>query len=99
MNKYPTQAELQFYDLYIRSSVCVDVWERTSGTSADVPRFGLRIHSVSSAICSYKNIGVKFDEIVNFFADLLVDFRLKCTKLTISYSRISEKLNFQASYY
>ena len=55
-----------------------DVREGMSGMSADVPRFGLRIHSVSSAICSYKNIGVKFDEIVNFFADLLVDFRLKC---------------------
>ena len=30
----------------------IDVREGTSGTSADVPRFGLRMHSVSSAIGS-----------------------------------------------
>ena len=46
--------------------ITIDVREGTSGTSADVPRFGLRIHSVSSAIGSYKKIGVKFDEIAIF---------------------------------
>ena len=43
----------------------IDVREGTSGTSADVPRFGLRIHSVLSAIGSVK-FGVKFDEIAIF---------------------------------
>jgi len=30
--------------------IIVDVGEGTSGTSADIPRFGLEIHTVSSAM-------------------------------------------------
>ena len=40
---------------------CIDVWEGMSGTSADIPRFGLEIYSVSNAILDiFKN---KFYEI------------------------------------
>ena len=38
--------------LNIKSDPGIDVREGTSGSSADVPRFGLRMHSVLSAIGS-----------------------------------------------
>ena len=41
----------------------IDVWEGTSGTSADVPRFGLEIYSVSNAILDEFIFKNKFCEI------------------------------------
>ena len=45
------------------SQLAIDVGERTS---ADVPRFGLRLHSVSSAIGSQQKFGAKIEEIGDF---------------------------------
>ena len=47
--------------------VGIDVQGGKSGTSADVPRFGLRLHSVSSAIGSQQKFGAKFEEIGDFW--------------------------------
>ena len=44
----------------------IDGRGRTSGTSADVPRFGLRLHSVSKTIRSQQKFGAKFEEIGDF---------------------------------
>ena len=41
----------------------IDVWEGTSGTSADVPRFGLEIYSVSNATLDEYIFKNKFCEI------------------------------------
>ena len=45
----------------------IDVWEGTSGTSADVPRFGLEMHSVSNAILDEYIFKNKFCEIEDLF--------------------------------
>ena len=45
----------------------IDIWEGTSGTSADVPRFGLEIHSVSNAILDEYIFKNKFCEIEDLF--------------------------------
>ena len=43
--------------------MCIDVGEGTSGTSADVPRFGLEMNSVSNAILDEYIFKNKFCEI------------------------------------
>ena len=49
----------------------IDVWEGTSGTAADVPRFGLEIHLVSNAILDEQIFINKFCEIedLSLFTD------------------------------
>ena len=49
----------------------IDVWEGTSGTSADVPRLSLEIHSVSNAILDEQIFINKFCEIkdLSLFTD------------------------------
>ena len=56
------------------SSVTIDVWEGTSGTSADVPRFGLEIYSVSNAILDEYIFKNKFCEIedLTLFTDRIL---------------------------
>ena len=68
----------------------IDVRGGTSGTSADVPRFGLRTDSVSSA---------KFGEKILWNANFLLDFWQNCKNSTISLRRISKKLNFEKNPY
>ena len=57
-------------------NVCIyiDVWEGTSGTSADVPRFGLEIYSVSNAILDEYIFKNKFCEIedLTLFTDRIL---------------------------
>ena len=57
----------------VYSSHHIDVW---GGTSADVPRFGLRKDSVSSAIATEHKFSEKSEENGDFFffAYLLLDF-------------------------
>ena len=52
----------------------IDVWEGTSGTSADVPRFGLEIYSVSNAILDEYIFKNKFCEIedLTLFTDRIL---------------------------
>ena len=52
----------------------IDVGERTSGMSADVPRFGLEIYSVSNAILDKYIFKNKFFEIedLTLFTDRIL---------------------------
>ena len=53
----------------------IDVWEGTSGTSADVPRFGLEIYSVSNAILDeyiFKNKFCEIEDLTLFTDRILV---------------------------
>ena len=58
----------------LRAMMTIDVWEGTSGTSADVPRFGLEIYSVSNAILDEYIFKNKFCEIedLTLFTDRIL---------------------------
>ena len=55
-------------------ALTIDVWEGTSGTSADVLRFGLEIYSVSNAILDEYIFKNKFCEIedLTLFTDRIL---------------------------
>ena len=58
----------------LKTNPTIDVWEGTSGTSADVPRFGLEIYSVSNAILDEYIFKNKFCEIedLTLFTDRIL---------------------------
>ena len=66
-SRYPlTRPEFTNYD-WEDLLLFIDVGEGTSGTSADVPRFGLEIYSVSNAILDEYIFKNKFCEIEDLF--------------------------------